>query len=45
MIWAVWFVKVFDINISNKYILKILSSKNDLAKIIILDIIEKERIK
>lgn len=39
LIWAVWFVKVFNIQISQECAIKILNSKNDLAIIILLDIL------
>lgn len=39
LIWAVWFVKVFDLQISEKYIVRVLKSNTDLAVIIMLDII------
>ena len=42
LIWAVWFLKVFDIKASKEYILKILESNNELAIIIMLSIIDKE---
>lgn len=39
LIWAVWFVKIFNIQISQEYITRILQSSNELAIIISLDII------
>ena len=39
LIWAVWFVKVFDISISQNYITKVLKTTNELAIIIMLDIV------
>lgn len=39
LIWAVWFAKVFDLTISQEYMVRILQSSNDLAIIIMLDII------
>lgn len=39
LIWAVWFVKVFNIFISQSYITKVLKSTNELAIIIMLDIV------
>lgn len=39
LIWAVWFVKVFDISISQSYITKVLKTTNELAIIIMLDIV------
>lgn len=41
LIWAIWFVKVFDIKISQKYILKIFNTSNELAIIILLSIIDQ----
>lgn len=40
LVWAVWFAKVFDIPLSQAYAVKVLQSDNDLAIIIMLDIIE-----
>lgn len=42
LIWAIWFVKNFDIKISQKYIIKVLETSNDLSIIIMLSIIYKE---
>lgn len=39
LIWAVWFIKIFDISISQEYALKILRSHNELAMIIMFDIL------
>lgn len=39
LIWAVWFIKVFDVQISQQTAVKILKSGNDLAIIILLDIL------
>ncbi len=41
LIWAVWFLKVFDIKVSQKYITKVLETNNELAIIIMLSIIDK----
>lgn len=41
LIWAIWFVKVFDIQISQEFAVKVLRSNNDLAKIILFDILDK----
>ena len=41
LVWAVWFVKVFEIRISQETAVKILRSGNDLAIIILLDILDK----
>lgn len=41
LVWAVWFAKVFDIQLSQKVALEILRSENDLAIIILLDILDK----
>lgn len=44
LVWAIWFLKVFSLKISQDYTVKVLRSKNDLAMIILLSIIsEKER--
>lgn len=40
VIWAIWFIKVFDIQISQSFAAKILRSDNDLAIIIMLDILD-----
>lgn len=40
--WAVWFIKVFDINVSQSYIIDVLKSSSDIAIIIMLDIIYKK---
>lgn len=39
LIWAVWFIKVFNIQISQDYMIRVLQSSNELAIIIMLDII------
>lgn len=39
LIWAVWFIKVFNISVSQAYIIKVLKSGNELAIIIMLDIV------
>ena len=39
LLWAVWFIKTFDISISQKYAIKVLKSENDLAVIIMIDIL------
>lgn len=39
LIWAVWFIKVFNIPISQTYIVKVLKTTNELAIIIMLDIV------
>lgn len=39
LIWAVWFIKVFNVSISHAYITKVLRSTNELAIIIMLDIV------
>ena len=39
LIWAVWFIKVFNIQVSQAYMIRILQSSNDLAVIMMLDII------
>ena len=41
LIWAIWYVKLFDLQISQPYVLKVLQSGNDLAIVILLDILEK----
>ena len=43
LIWAVWYLKVFDIAPSIKYIIKVLRCSTDLAIIIMLDIIHKHQ--
>ena len=40
LVWAVWFIKVFDVKVAHKYI-DVLKSGNDIAIIIMLDIIYK----
>ena len=39
LIWAVWFTKVFNIQVSQAYMIRVLQSSNDLAVIMMLDII------
>ena len=39
LIWAVWYAKVFDITLSQPYIVKVLKSTNDVAVIVMLDYI------
>ena len=39
LIWATWFIKVFNIQISQDYMIRVLQSSNELAIIIRLDII------
>lgn len=39
LVWAVWFAKVFDIQMSTEKIARVLKSSNDLAIIVTLDII------
>ena len=39
LIWATWFIKVFNIQISQDYMIRVLQSSNELAIIIMLDII------
>ena len=41
LVWAVWFIKVFKISISQEYIFKIFDTSNELAIIIMLSIIDK----
>ena len=41
MIWATWFIKVFNIQISQDYMIRVLQSSNELAIIIMLDIINE----
>ena len=43
LIWAIWCAKVFNINLSQKYIAKVLDSSNQLAIILILDIVYKNK--
>lgn len=40
MIWAVWCIKIFNLKISIECIRKIIESQNDLAIIILLDIVQ-----
>lgn len=39
LVWAVWFIKVFNIQISQDYMVRILQSSNELAIIIMLDLV------
>ena len=39
LIWAVWLLRVFDIKVSQNNVVRVLKSNNDLAIIIMLDII------
>ena len=39
VIWAIWFAKVFEVQIKKEYIIKVIESQNSLAIIIVLDII------
>ena len=39
LIWALWFAKTFNIVLSDKYIAKVFESSNDVAIVILLDII------
>ena len=39
LIWAVWFIKVFNISVSQSYITKVLKTTNELAIILMLDIV------
>lgn len=43
LIWAVWYLKVFEISPSIKYIVKVLRCSTDLAIIIMLDIVHKHQ--
>ncbi len=45
VIWAVWIAKVFNIEMSQLYIHKVLNSDNWLAIIIMLDIIKRKKMK
>jgi len=44
LIWAVWFVKTFNISISQAYITKVLKTTNELAIIIMLDIVHSSNL-
>ncbi|OUQ61772.1 hypothetical protein B5E56_00385 [Flavonifractor sp. An112] len=44
LIWAVWFVKIFNISISQVYITKVLKTTNELAIIIMLDIVHSSNL-
>ena len=39
--WAVWFIKVFDINIAQSVIVDVLKSSSDIPKIVMLDVVYK----
>lgn len=41
VMWAVWIAKIFKINIRSEYLVKIINSDNDIAIIIILDMINQ----
>ncbi|MBR3836711.1 MAG: RNA-directed DNA polymerase [Clostridia bacterium] len=41
LVWAIWYAKVFNVTLSKEYIIKTLNSSNELAIIIILDLIYK----
>lgn len=41
LVWAVWFIKVFDISISQICIVDVLKSSSDIAIIIMLDLLHK----
>lgn len=45
LVWAIWYFKVFNIDISIPYIEKVFQSKYSLPIIILLDIIEKKGLK
>lgn len=45
LIWAVWYIRTFDLKISQQYIIRVLNSENDLAIIIMFDIIERLGVK
>lgn len=40
VIWAIWFARVFNIKLEEEYILKVFKSDNDLAIIILLDMLK-----
>lgn len=44
VIWAVWFAKVFSVQLNKQYVIKVLESNNQLAKIILLDMISSNTI-
>lgn len=39
LVWAVWFIKVFDVQVSQKIMIQVLKCSNDLAVMIMLDIV------
>ena len=39
LVWAIWFIKVFDVQVSQKIIVQVLKCSNDLAVMIMLDIV------
>lgn len=41
LVWAVWFIKVFEVKVAQSYVIDVLKSASDLAIIIMLDIIYK----
>jgi len=43
LVWAIWFIKVFDIQISQQTAVRILRSGNDLAIIILLDVLSSRK--
>ena len=42
LIWAVWYAKVFDISLSQPYVVTVLRSTNDVAAIVMLDYVYKK---
>ena len=45
LIWMAWYIKVFEIDIKEDYVLKILNTYNTLADIIILDYLKEKKSK
>lgn len=45
LVWVIWFVLIFSIPISQKYVIDLLKSSNDVAIIITLDYIHKNGLK
>ena len=41
LVWAAWYSKVLDVKLSQEYMIKILEANNDMASIIMLDILHK----
>lgn len=41
LVWAAWYSKVLDVKLSQEYMIKILEAHNDMASIIMLDILHK----